>query len=209
MKAKTILLIVAACSLFFMGCNDSKKKEAGAQAQAEQRMQQEQDSIMRLQDENNARMEEIENNSITAKVMGNADYSTLAKDLQSADMAETLKGEGEYTVFAPTDEAFDKVPKATLDNWMKPENKEQLQKLLKYHVVQGKMDVAQLSTKIKEAGGKLDLTTLNGEIITLSEKDGNVMIKDAKGNTATVTDPDTAASNGVIHQIDKVLMPKK
>ena len=150
----------------------------------------------------------MEANSIAAKAMGNSDLSTLVSALQAADLAQTLKSEGEYTVFAPTNEAFNKVPKATLDNLMKPENKEQLQGLLKYHVLQGKMNAADVLAKIKEANNKLDVTTLNGEVLTLSEKGGKVMIKDAKGNMATVTSADMDASNGVVHVIDKVLMPK-
>jgi len=153
-------------------------------------------------------MAEMEANSIVAKAMGNADLSTLVSALQAADMAQTLKAEGDYTVFAPTNDAFSKVPKATLENLMKPESKAQLQKLLQYHVLQGKMNTVAVMAKIKEAGGKLDVTTMNGEVLTLSEKNGKVMIKDAKGNTATVTSADMETSNGVVHTIDKVLMPK-
>ena len=163
---------------------------------------------MKVEADNQAKMAEMEANSIAAKAMANADLSTLVSALQAADLAQTLKSEGEYTVFAPTNEAFNKVPKATMDNLMKPENKEQLQGLLKYHVLQGKMTAADVLAKIKEANNKLDVTTLNGEVLTLSEKGGKVMIKDAKGNMATVTSADMDASNGVVHVIDKVLMPK-
>ncbi|WP_026451527.1 fasciclin domain-containing protein [Aequorivita capsosiphonis] len=208
MKLKTIVMSMAVVAMLFASCNDSKKKEE-AQAQAEQmRMQRESDSLMKLDEENKGRMADMEANSIAAKAMGNSDLSTLVGALQAADLADTFKGEGEYTVFAPTNEAFSKVPKATLDNLMKPENKEKLQALLKYHVLQGKMNSTDVLAKIKDAGGKLDVTTLNGEVLTLSEKDGKVMVKDAKGNTATVTGADMDASNGVVHTIDKVLMPK-
>ncbi len=199
---------MAVIAMLFASCNDSKKKEA-EQAQAEEmRMQREQDSLLKIEEENKMRMADMEANSIAAKAMANENLSTLVSALQAADLAETLKGEGEYTVFAPTNDAFSKVPKATMDNLMKPENKEQLQGLLKYHVVQGKMTAADVLAKIKEANNKLDVTTLNGEVLTLSEKGGNVMIKDAKGNSATVTSADMDASNGVVHTIDKVLMPK-
>ncbi|MCB0455095.1 MAG: fasciclin domain-containing protein [Aequorivita sp.] len=200
---------MAVVSLLFASCNDSKKKEAEEQAKAEQmRMEREKDSLLKVEADNQARMAEMEANSIVAKAMGNADLSTLVSALQAADMAQTLKAEGDYTVFAPTNDAFSKVPKATLENLMKPENKAQLQKLLQYHVLQGKMNTVAVMAKIKEAGGKLDVTTMNGEVLTLSEKNGKVMIKDAKGNTATVTSADMEASNGVVHTIDKVLMPK-
>ena len=209
MKLKTIVMSMAVVSLLFASCNDSKKKEAEEQAKAEQmRMEREKDSLLKVEADNQARMAEMEANSIVAKAMGNADLSTLVSALQAADMAQTLKAEGDYTVFAPTNDAFSKVPKATLENLMKPESKAQLQKLLQYHVLQGKMNTVAVMAKIKEAAGKLDVTTMNGEVLTLSEKNGKVMIKDAKGNTATVTSADMEASNGVVHTIDKVLMPK-
>ncbi len=209
MKLKTIVMSLAVVAMLFASCEDTKKKEAEEQAKAEQmRMEREKDSLMKVEADNQAMMAQMEANSIAAKAMGNADLSTLVSALQAADMAQTLKGEGDYTVFAPTNEAFNKVPKATLENLMKPENKAQLQKLLQYHVLQGKMSAADVMGKIKDAGGKLDVTTMNGEVLTLSEKNGKVMIKDAKGNTATVTSADMDASNGVVHTIDKVLMPK-
>lgn len=209
MKLKTIVMSMAVVAMLFASCDDSKKKEAEAQAQAEEmRMQRESDSLMKLEEDNNMRMADMEANSIAARAMANPDLSALVSHLQIADLAQTLQGEGDYTVFAPTNEAFDKIPKATMDNLMKPENKEQLQKVLKYHVLQGKMNANDVVAKIKDAGGKLDVTTLNGEVLTLSEKNGKVMIKDVKGNTATVTSADVDASNGVVHVIDKVLMPK-
>jgi uncharacterized surface protein with fasciclin (FAS1) repeats len=209
MKLKTIVMSLAVVAMLFASCEDSKKKEAEEQAKAEQmRMEREKDSLMKVEADNQAMMAQMEANSIAAKAMGNAELSTLVSALQAADMAQTLKGEGDYTVFAPTNDAFSKVPKATLENLMKPENKAQLQKLLQYHVLQGKMNAADVMAKIKDAGGKLDVTTMNGEVLTLSEKNGKVMIKDAKGNSATVTSADMDASNGVVHTIDKVLMPK-
>jgi uncharacterized surface protein with fasciclin (FAS1) repeats len=209
MKLKTIVMSLAVMTMLFASCEDTKKKEAEEQAKAEQmRMEREKDSLMKVEADNQAMMAQMEANSIAAKAMGNAELSTLVSALQAADMAQTLKGEGDYTVFAPTNDAFSKVPKATLENLMKPENKSQLQKLLQYHVLQGKMNAADVMAKIKDAGGKLDVTTMNGEVLTLSEKNGKVMIKDAKGNSATVTSADMDASNGVVHTIDKVLMPK-
>lgn len=209
MKLKTIVMSLAVVAMLFASCEDSKKKEAEAQAQAEQmRMEREKDSLMQVEADNQARMAEMEANSIAAKAMGNSDLSTLVSALQAADLAQTFKAEGAYTVFAPTNDAFSKVPKATMDNLMKPENKEQLQGLLKYHVISGKMNATDVLAKIKESNNKLEVATLNGEVLTLSEKGGKVMIKDAKGNTATVTSADMDASNGVVHVVDKVLMPK-
>lgn len=209
MKLKTILLTTAVMGMLFISCNDSKQKEAEAQAQADEvRMQREQDSLMQVEEVNKNLLADMEANSIAAKATSNANLSTLTQLLQAANLTETFKGEGEYTVFAPTNDAFAKLPKEKVDELMKPENKENLQSLLKYHVVQGNMNSADVIAKIKQAGGKLDVTTLNGGILTLSEKDGKVWVKDAKGNTAEVTGADMSASNGVVHTINKVLMPK-
>lgn len=199
---------LAVVTMLFASCEDSKKKEAEAQAQAEQmRMEREKDSLMKVEADNQAKMAEMEANSIAAKAMGNADLSTLVSALQAADMAQTLKGEGEYTVFAPTNDAFANLPKGKLDELMKPENKAKLQELLKYHVVSGKWTSADLMAKIKEANNKFEVTTMDGENITLSEKNGKVMVKDAKGNNASVTSDQMDASNGVVYTVDKVLMP--
>jgi uncharacterized surface protein with fasciclin (FAS1) repeats len=132
----------------------------------------------------------------TAKDAGN--FDTLTSALTAAELVETLKGEGPFTVFAPTDEAFSNLPEGTLDNLLKPENKEQLQSILKYHVVEGKAmasDVTSMSTA----------ETLQGTPVTISEMDGTVTLEG--DNTATVTKTDIEASNGVIHVIDTVLMP--
>jgi uncharacterized surface protein with fasciclin (FAS1) repeats len=199
---------LAVVAMLFASCEDTKKKEAEAQAQAEQmRMEREKDSLMKIEEMNTAKMAEMEANSIAAKAMANENLSTLVSALQAADMAQTLKSEGEYTVFAPTNDAFAKLPKGKLDELLKPENKTKLQELLKYHVVSGKWASADLSAKIKEANNKYEVTTMDGENITLSENGGKVMVKDAKGNTATVTSEQMDASNGVVYTVDKVLMP--
>ncbi|MCZ4318457.1 fasciclin domain-containing protein [Aequorivita viscosa] len=208
MKLKTIVMSLAVVAMLFASCEDTKKKEAEAEAQAEQmRMEREKDSLIKIEEMNTARLAEMEANSIAAKAMSNADLSTLVSALQAADLTQTFKSEGQYTVFAPTNEAFNKVPGAIMGNLMKPENKEQLQDVLKYHVLQGKLPAADVLAKVKEANNKLDVTTLNGDVLTLSEKNGKLMIKDAKGKTATVSSADMDASNGTIHVIDKVLMP--
>lgn len=123
-------------------------------------------------------------------------FNTLAKALGAAGLVETLKGKGPFTVFAPTDDAFAKLPAGTLENLLKPENKEKLKAILTYHVVPGKVMAADV-TKMKS--GK----TVNGESVSISTSNGSVMIDKAK-----VVKADVAASNGVIHVIDTVLMPK-
>ena len=123
-------------------------------------------------------------------------FNTLAKALQAAGLVETLKGKGPFTVFAPTDDAFAKLPAGTLDDLLKPENKEKLKSILLYHVVSGKVTAAQVK-KMKSA------KTVNGQEVTIMVHDGNVMVNDAK-----VVKADVMASNGVIHVIDSVLLPK-
>ena len=125
-----------------------------------------------------------------------ANFNTLAAALKAADLVDTLKGPGPFTVFAPTDEAFAKLPAGALDDLLKPENKVKLQKILTYHVVSGEV-MAKDVVKLKSA------KTVQGQNLAVKSMNGKVMI-----NSATVTRTDIAASNGVIHVIDTVLMPK-
>jgi len=208
MKMTKIIMSLAVVALVFTSCDDTKKKEAEAKAEAE-KMEME----AKLKAEEEAKMVDMEKmkmekNSIASLAMGNPDFSTLVAALKQAELAQTFMEPGEYTVFAPTNEAFSKVPKATLDNLMKPENKEQLQGLLKYHVVKGEWKADAVMKAINDNKNAYNVTTLAGENLTLSLKDGKVMIKDANGKTATVAVADVDASNGVIHGIDAVLMPK-
>ena len=208
MKMSKIIMSLAVVALLFASCDDTKKKEAEAKAEAEKM---EMEAKMKADEEAKmAEMEkmEMQKNSIASKAMANPNYSTLVAALKQADLAGTFMEPGEYTVFAPTNDAFAKVPKATLDNLMKPENKEQLQGLLKYHVVKGEWKADAVVKAINDNKNAYNVTTLAGENLTLSLKDGKVMIKDGKGKMATVADADMDASNGVIHGVDTVLMPK-
>ena len=123
-------------------------------------------------------------------------FKTLAAALQAADLVDTLKGPGPFTVFAPTDEAFAKLPAGTVEDLLKPENKAKLQRILKYHVVAGKVTAAEV-TKMKSA------RAVSGDTIAISTRHGGVMVDSAK-----VAKADVAASNGVIHVIDSVILPK-
>jgi uncharacterized surface protein with fasciclin (FAS1) repeats len=137
-----------------------------------------------------------------------ADHTTLVAAVKAAGLVETLEGPGPFTVFAPTNEAFAALPAGTVDNLLKPENKDQLVKILTYHVVPGKLTAKVLMAKIKEGGGQATLTTVQGEPLTvMMNGDTGISIKDAQGNTAMVTIANVMQSNGVIHVIDKVLMP--
>ncbi|KIQ96790.1 putative Sensory subunit of low CO2-induced protein complex [Lysobacter sp. A03] len=135
------------------------------------------------------------------------DHSTLVAAVKAADLVGTLQGAGPFTVFAPTNAAFDKLPEGTVDTLLQPENKADLAGILTYHVVSGSVDAATLTDQIKDAGGKAELTTVNGGTLTAEVANGGVKLTDAKGNSAMVTTPDLMASNGVIHVIDAVLLP--
>jgi uncharacterized surface protein with fasciclin (FAS1) repeats len=137
------------------------------------------------------------------------DHTTLVAAVKAAGLVETLEGNGPFTVFAPTNEAFAALPAGTVDNLLKPENKDQLVKILTYHVVAGRLTGKKLMEQIKEGGGQATLKTVQGEDLTImmnSTMDG-LVLKDAQGNTATVTIKNVMQSNGVIHVIDHVLMP--
>jgi uncharacterized surface protein with fasciclin (FAS1) repeats len=208
MKLKTFVLSLAVVGILFVSCDDTKKKQAEADAAKVEQMKLDEAAKLKAEEEAAVAKMEIEKNSIASIAMGNENFSTLVAALQAADLVETFKGEGEFTVFAPTNDAFAKVPKATLDNLLKPENKTALQNLLKYHVVSGEWKAADLAKAIADNNNKYNVTTLQGENLVLSVTNGKVMIKDAKGGTSTVTMADVDASNGVIHAIDKVLMHK-
>ncbi len=137
-----------------------------------------------------------------------ADHTTLVAAVKAAGLVDTLKGPGPFTVFAPTNEAFAKLPAGTVDTLLKPENKETLTKILTYHVVAGKVSAADLERKIKAGHGMAELTTVEGGKLWASSPDGqHIVLKDEKGGTATVTIANVFQSNGVIHVIDSVLMP--
>jgi uncharacterized surface protein with fasciclin (FAS1) repeats len=134
-------------------------------------------------------------------------HKTLVAAVKAAGLVDTLNSPGPFTVFAPTDDAFAKLPAGTVETLVKPENKDTLTKILTYHVVAGKVSSKQLATMIKKGGGKATLKTVQGEDLTATMSGDKIMLTDAKGGMATVTTADVFQSNGVIHVIDTVLMP--
>ena len=136
------------------------------------------------------------------------DHTTLVAAVKAAGLVSTLKGAGPFTVFAPTNEAFAKLPAGTVDDLLKPENKAQLTKVLTYHVVAGRIGSKALLKMIKKAGGKATLKTVQGDNIYASADNGMITIWDESGNKAMITIADVWQSNGVIHVIDTVLLPK-
>jgi len=145
---------------------------------------------------------DIIDNAVNSK-----DHTTLVAAVKAAGLVDTLKGAGPFTVFAPTNAAFDALPAGTVDTLLKPEMKGDLTKVLTYHVVPGKIDAATLVGLIQAGGGTATVTTVQGGTLTASLAGESVNLTDAKGNVATVTTADVMQSNGVIHVIDKVLMP--
>jgi uncharacterized surface protein with fasciclin (FAS1) repeats len=146
--------------------------------------------------------------NIVENAMNSKDHATLVAAVKAAGLVDTLSGSGPFTVFAPTNEAFNKLPAGTVDTLVKPENKATLTKILTYHVVPGKVSAADLTAKIKQGEGKAMLKTVQGDELTAEMSAGKVMLVDAKGGKAHVTIADVNQSNGVIHVVDTVLMPK-
>ena len=145
--------------------------------------------------------------TIVGVAASNENFSTLVAAVKAADLVGTLNSEGPFTVFAPTNEAFLKLPAGTVESLLKAANKGTLSSFLTYHVVAGKFMAADVVKAIKDNNGKFVITTVNGEKLTAHIMNEKVMLQDAKGNSSTIILTDVAASNGVIHAIDTVVMP--
>lgn len=145
--------------------------------------------------------------NIVENAVNSKDHSTLVAAVTAAGLVETLQGAGPFTVFAPTNAAFDKLPKGTVENLLKPENKSALTSVLTYHVVPGKLNAKDLAAWIKKGKGTAELTTVQGGKLWVMERNGQWWLKDEKGGMAKITIADVNQSNGVIHVIDTVLMP--
>lgn len=147
--------------------------------------------------------------NIVENAVNSKDHTTLVAAVKAAGLVETLSSKGPFTVFAPTNAAFEKLPKDTVPTLLKPENKGKLTGVLTYHVVSGKLSAADLEAKAKETGGKAELKTVAGGTITVeSNGNGGWQVVDANGGKSTITIADVNQSNGVIHVIDSVLLPK-
>jgi uncharacterized surface protein with fasciclin (FAS1) repeats len=145
--------------------------------------------------------------NIVENAVNSADHTTLVAAVKAADLVETLSGEGPFTVFAPTNEAFEALPEGTVDTLLLPENKDQLTNVLTYHVVPGRITAEDLMAKIAENDGAYIFEAVNGTKLSAQTRDGVLFIGDLGGNNAQVTVGDVMQSNGVIHVIDKVLLP--
>jgi uncharacterized surface protein with fasciclin (FAS1) repeats len=146
--------------------------------------------------------------NIIQNAVNSADHTTLVAAVKAAGLVDTLEGAGPFTVFAPTNEAFNKLPAGTVDTLLKPENKATLTKVLTYHVVAGRLSAKDLLKKIKDGNGTAELTTVEGGKLWAMSQDGkHITLKDEKGDMSMVTIPNVFQSNGVIHVVDTVVMP--
>jgi uncharacterized surface protein with fasciclin (FAS1) repeats len=145
--------------------------------------------------------------NIIENAMNSKDHTTLVAAVKAAGLVETLQSAGPFTVFAPTNAAFEKLPAGTVDNLLKPENKSTLTAVLTYHVLAGKFSAADVAKAIKAGNGKAEFKTVQGNKLWAMMEGKNVVLKDEKGNTSVITIMDVNQSNGVIHVIDTVVMP--
>lgn len=201
-------MIIGSATIVFLSCNNSSSGTASGTDTGNMSTMSK-DSNDKMSD--NGKMEEkgvmvgganmVPSKDIVDNAANSNDHTTLVAAVKAAGLVETLKGAGPFTVFAPTNEGFNKLPAGTVDNLLKPEMKNDLTKILTYHVVPGRYTSADLKDGQK-------LKTVQGEEISVWMKDGKWMVKDAKGNTANITIADVISSNGVTFVIDGVLMPK-
>src|SRR5690242_3341581 len=147
--------------------------------------------------------------TIVENAVNSADHTTLVAAVRAAGLVDTLSGPGPFTVFAPTNEAFAKLPPGTVETLTQPANRQTLTSILTYHVVAGRITAADLVQRVNAGGGRATLTTVQGGTLTATRSGNNVIITDVAGNASTVTIPDVLQSNGVIHVVDTVLMPSR
>lgn len=204
MKLSKILIVAVLSVISFTSCEDKEKQEQAENERMEtERMESEREAEMQANEEKM----EMQSNSIAAIAMNTPELSTLVSALQAGELAQMMQEEeGPFTVFAPTNDAFAKIDQATLDNLLMPENKEQLQTVLKYHVVSGEVMASDLADQIAANNGSYSFATVEGAELTATMEGDNIVIKDGSGNTANIVQADVDASNGVIHVIDTVVM---
>lgn len=193
---KIILSLSVIAMIAFTSCKNNEEKEK--EVETEETMEAETSAEDAMSDQQN----------IVEIASENDDFSTLVTAVKAAGLVETLSGDGPFTVFAPTNDAFAKLPEGTVPNLVKPENKEQLTGILTYHVVSGEFMAADVVSAIVDNGGSFTIPTVQGGELTASLDGENVILTDANGNTSTIVMTDVDASNGVIHAIDTVVMPK-
>lgn len=213
MKMKNVLVAFMLTSLVVMSACNSKTAESEETSKEEMMEESMEDDMMEeemMEEETvmvgGAAMYPSKN--IIENAVNSADHTTLVAAVKAAELVETLQGAGPFTVFAPVNAAFDKLPEGTVATLLKPENKAALQNVLTYHVVAGDMKAADIVAAIKAGNGKATLTAVNGGTLVASLDGDKVIVTDENGGKATVTIADVNQSNGVIHVIDAVALPK-
>jgi len=199
MKTKNVLMAFTVVGL--IGLNSCKEAPKNVENQSKE-------MALNTTDSSPIAVQTQDNDNIVGVAVGNENFTTLVAAVKAADLVETLSGKGPFTVFAPTNDAFNKLPEGTVETLLKPENKKMLTAVLTYHVVAGKFNASAVVEAIKANNGKFTVATVQGGSLTASLEDGDVVLMDEKGNTSKVIMADVAASNGVIHAIDAVVMPK-
>ncbi|BFP41737.1 hypothetical protein FGF1_25820 [Flavobacteriaceae bacterium GF1] len=195
MKKRLLALALLSGLITFYGCGDTKKKNTTQDVETTENETQKEEVM------------EVQAPNIVGVAAGNADFSTLVAAVKAAELVGTLSGEGPFTVFAPVNAAFEKLPEGTLDGLLKPEGKQTLTSILTYHVVSGSVKAADVVKAIQDNNGSFVITTVQGNTLTASLDGENVILTDAKGGISTIVLTDVEASNGVIHAIDTVVMP--
>jgi uncharacterized surface protein with fasciclin (FAS1) repeats len=194
---KKIIVMMLGAGLIIASCGQEKKETKSTESNTAETTKTEVKEVVEVQTPN-----------IVGVAVGNENFSTLVAAVKAADLVNTLSGTGPFTVFAPTNDAFGKLPSGTVENLLKPENKATLTGILTYHVVAGKFMAGDVVAAIKANNGAFTANTVQGEKITLKMDGENVVIEDAKGGKSVIIMTDVPASNGVIHAIDTVIMPK-
>jgi len=196
MKAKNLIItFIVSGFLISTACANNKKEQATNENE-------------KVTTEKTTEVKEVETPNIVGVAASNENFSTLVAAVKAAGLVETLSGDGPFTVFAPTNDAFGKLPEGAVEGLLKPESKDALTGILTYHVVVGKFMAADVLKAIGNNNGSFSIPTVQGGTLTASLKDGNVILTDENGNASTIIITDVAASNGVIHAIDSVVMPK-
>ena len=149
----------------------------------------------------------IAQGTIVDVAVGNKDFSTLVTALKAADLVGALQGDGPFTVFAPTNDAFAKIDSSTLNSLLEVKNQKVLANILTYHVISGKITATDVVSALEKGKGTVELKALNGQVLTVVHKDGKIWLKDTNGNYSEIVATDVMSSNGVIHVINAVVMP--
>lgn len=205
MKVQNILKVSMLCaSIALVSCGSKSTMEAD---KMEKKEMMEKEAMMNEKTVMVGGAAMYPSKNIVENAVNSKDHTTLVAAVKAADLVSTLQGEGPFTVFAPTNAAFDKLPAGTVATLVKPENKATLQSILTYHVVAGNFSAKAIVDAIKKNNGAYVVTTVNGEKLTASLNGSKVVLTDVKGNKSTVTIADVNQSNGVIHVVDTVLLP--